>query len=84
MTEFIYKVVYGVAAEAIAMVQHTLCECKLCSVVEAKETCLAETIRMDQHTICEGSVSDTVVEWLEDDLVARSDCLEDDNKFETV
>ena len=36
ITEFIYKVVDGVAAEAISVVQHTLCEYKLCSAIEAK------------------------------------------------
>ena len=41
MTECIYTEVAGVAAEAIAMMQHTGCECKLCSVLEAKYTCLA-------------------------------------------
>ena len=36
MTDIVYNIVDGVAAEAIIMVQHIVCECKLCSVVEAK------------------------------------------------
>ena len=81
ITDFIYKIVDEVAAEAISIVQHILCEDTLYSIVEAKVIYLAETTIMVHHIMCEDKLcytTETEGECLKYDTVARSDCREDD------